>query len=67
MRVPYTPVVRDKYLEQWCPEEMINTMQAESDAAYAKRGVEAEIVLEEKGYILKMYVQGKHVGGLQQI
>ena len=46
---------------------MINTMQAESDAAYAKRGVEAEIVLEEKGYILKMYVQGKHVGGLQQI
>lgn len=31
------------------------------------KGVQAEIVQEAKGFILKMYVDGKHIGGLQQL
>ena len=66
MRVPYRPPVDKKLMQQWrCPESVIKTIQAKSDAAYS--GIETEIVLEEKGYILKAYRDGKYIGGLKDI
>jgi hypothetical protein len=53
MRQPYTP------------RSLVPELQGDVDRFYQR--VETEVALEDKGYILKMYVDGKHVGGLPQL
>lgn len=55
MKSPYTP------------KALVDSNQKNLDDYYARHGVETEIVLEEKGYALKVYVKDVCIGGLMQL
>lgn len=54
MRQPHEPVVAP-------------FIQEKVNAYYKSRGVETEIVEDEKGFQLAIYVNGKHIGGLDKL
>lgn len=59
---PYAPVVRRA---NGCPEDIHKQIQSRANAYY--KGVTTEIVKEERGFLLKVYVDDEYVGGLQQL
>ena len=59
MREPYRPKARCAI------ESLAAEMQADIDKRY--EGVETEIVNEGGFWLLKVYVDGEHIGGLQQL
>lgn len=47
--------------------EIGKKIEAAKAAFYAKQGITTQLIKEEKGFILKAYKNGVHIGGLQQI
>lgn len=54
-------------MKPYQPRASNPSLQEALNARYAALGVTEEIVLEPKGFILKMYVMGEYIGGEQQL
>mgnify|MGYP000523476518 CR=1 FL=1 len=54
-------------MKPYAPKASNPKYQADLNAYYLRLGVTEEIVEEDKGFILKIYVNGKHIGGEQQL
>ena len=65
MMKPYRPKVFGDMTNM--PPGVAESIQARADDFYNRLGIETEIVEEDKGFILKAYAHGRHIGGLQQI
>ena len=64
MMFPYEPKLGSI---RGVPASVIAEMEAKDAEYYRKKKVTWEIATEDKGSILKMYVDGKHIGGAQQL
>jgi len=49
------------------PDDVVAAIDARVEKYYSDRGVESEIARGDKGFFLKMFVRGDHIGGLQQL